>query len=78
MSALRRLDQRPFDVLAALLLNEDFSILRAALIPIDIVKAQSVFTPHVNAHRFMFRESIWSIRDVEDVTDAMKRASALA
>jgi hypothetical protein len=71
MSALRNLLNRPFDVLAALLLDENFAVSHAALIPIDIVVEKSTFTQHVNAHRFILRDSVWSIPGVIDVTDRL-------
>jgi hypothetical protein len=38
LSALRNLSNDPFDVLAGVSFNSDFTILRAALIPIALVK----------------------------------------
>lgn len=74
LSAFRNLLNGPFDVLAAVLLDENFAVSRAALIPIQVVIEKSTFKKHVNAHRFILRESVWSIRDVKDVTEDLKRA----
>jgi hypothetical protein len=74
LSALRNLLKRPFDVLAAVLLDDNFAVLRAALIPIQVVIDKSTFTEHVNAHRFILNDAVWSIRDVIDVTEELKRA----
>lgn len=77
LSALRNLPNRPFDVLAAVLLDENFAVSRAALIPIQVVIDKATFTKHVNAHRFILRDSVWSIQDVKDVTEELKRVQDL-
>ncbi len=77
MSALRNLLHKPFDFLAAVLLDENFGVFRAALIPVEVVIEKSTFTKHVNAHRFILRESIWSVPSVIDVTEKMKNAQQL-
>src|SRR6266849_1213614 len=41
MSAIRSLDKAPFDQLAGLLVDEDFQIIRAALVPLAVVRARS-------------------------------------
>jgi hypothetical protein len=77
LSALRNLLNDPFDVLAAVLLDEGFTVSRAALIPISVVIENSSFTKHVNAHRFILRESVWSLPSVIDVTDQLKQTQVL-
>jgi hypothetical protein len=77
MSALRNLKNSPFDILAVVLFDEHFGIIRGALIPIAIVIENSKFTEHVNAHRFMLRDSIWSIEGVVDVTKVLRGAQQL-
>lgn len=72
MSALRNLMNNPFDVLAAVLLDESFVVSRAALIPISVVIEKSSYTKHVNAHRFILRDSVWSIPGVVDVTEKLR------
>lgn len=74
LSALRRLDSKPFDHLAAVLFDVDFEVTRAAIIPHAIVVSSSTFTQHVNAHRFILRDSVWDIPGVSDVTGVLKRA----
>ena len=74
LSALRQLDHKPFDYLAAVLLDEQYAVKRAALIPHSIVLEHSRFTTHVNAHRFLLRDSIWDLEDVRDVTLSLREA----
>ena len=73
LSALRNLPSRPFDILAAVLLDEQYRVLRAALIPIDVVIERSTFTAHVNAHRFILRDPVWGHEGVTDVTDQLRQ-----
>lgn len=77
LSALRRLDGKPFDYLAAVLFGAHFEVTRAAIIPHEVVLAHSTFTPHVNAHRFLLRDSVWEIAGVRDVTQAIKRSESV-
>jgi hypothetical protein len=74
LSFIRGLEagRRPFDYLAGVLLKEDFSILRACVIPFEIVKQHSKHVPHVNGWRFVLHDKIWALPDVEDITDALR------
>jgi hypothetical protein len=51
-SAIRNLEAREFDVLVALLLNEDFTVREAWSVTWEAVKRHAKFAPHVNAWRF--------------------------
>jgi hypothetical protein len=55
-------------VLAGVLLDASFNVLRAALIPSEVVRDGSKFTQHTNSHRFLLRDDIWNVADVRDVT----------
>lgn len=74
LSAIRKLAERPFDVLAAVLLDESFRVKRGALIPIDIVLQEAKFTQHTNSSRFLLRDAIWTLPGVRDVTAELKAA----
>lgn len=67
----------PFDLLVAVLFNEDFTVQRAALVPVAVVREHAVRVEYVNAWRLILRDSVWAIRGVDDVTDRI-RAAALA
>jgi hypothetical protein len=75
LSAIRKLKEKPFDFLAAVLFNEDFSISRAALIPISVVESESRYSAHVSAWRFLLKDSIWDMSGVRDVTADLKAAA---
>lgn len=66
LSAIR--DLAGFDVLAGVLLNAEFGVARAALIPSSVVRDRSKFTKHTNSHRFLLRDDIWDAAGVQDVT----------
>lgn len=72
MSAIRDLDG--FDILAAVLLDHDYRVLRAALIPAAVVRARSSYVGHTNSHRFMLRDDVWDDAGVTDVTDRLRSA----
>jgi hypothetical protein len=46
---IRRLPERPFDQLAAVLLDNRFRVLRAAVIPYEIVEARAAYVDSVRA-----------------------------
>jgi hypothetical protein len=76
MSAIRSLDQTPFDQLAGVLVDEAFHVIRAALVPVAIVRAKSIHVTHTNSWKFLLRDEVWNLPGVRDVTDEL-RAVAL-
>jgi len=70
LSAIR--DLAGFDVLAGVLLDAEFGVARAALIPSSVVRDRSTFTKHTNSHRFLLREDIWDAAGVKDVTGDLR------
>ena len=72
LSAIRNLESAHFDFLAGVLFNEDFSVMKAALIPFQVVKDHTVFVKHTNGWKFVLRDSIWTLPGVEDITGRLK------
>jgi len=70
LSAIR--DLSGFDMLAAILFAEDYSIMRAALIPASVVQDNSAYIQHTNSNRFFLRDKIWNEPGVIDVTDRLR------
>jgi hypothetical protein len=68
LSAIRDLDGAHFDFLAGVLFNEDYSVMRAALIPHAIALARASFVERTNSHRFLLRDDIWDAEGVRNVT----------
>jgi hypothetical protein len=69
---IRNLATQPFDLLAAVIYHADLSVEYAALIPLQVVKEMSSFSPHTNAHIFHFRLSVLEDARVVDVTDELR------
>ena len=72
LSAIRDLDG--FDTLAAVLLDNEYRVLRAALIPSAMVRERCKFVRHTNSFKFMLTDDVWD--DVR-VTDATKKLRAI-
>lgn len=72
LSFIRNLPSNPFDILAGVLLDQNFKVLRAALIPFAIVQEKSTYVKHVNAWRIILRDSVWDIPGVQDVTTELR------
>ena len=72
LSAIRNLEKAHFDFLAGVLFNEDFSVMKGALIPFQVVKDHAVFVRHTNGWKFVLRDSVWSLPGVEDITSRLK------
>lgn len=77
LGALRRLPERSFDVLAAVLFDAAFGVQRAILLPFDIVALRATPEPRTNSWRFMLNDVVWQIPGASDVT-AELRAAAIA
>lgn len=80
LSAIRGLEPGadPFDFLVAILFTADFVVLRAALVPVAVVRQLAVRNEYVNAWRLILRDSVWAIPGVEDVTDSIRDAANAA
>jgi hypothetical protein len=71
LSVMRNLEQRPFDLLAAVIYSPNFSVEYAALIPIEVVQESGRFSEHSNGHIFHFRRSVLNDQRVKDITSRM-------
>jgi hypothetical protein len=72
LSAIRDFEGGHFDFLAAILFAEDYTVLRAAIIPRAVVEARAVFVKHTNSHKFMLRDDVWDVPGVHDVTTELR------
>jgi hypothetical protein len=71
LGALRRLDEGNFDVLVAVLFNDDFTVMRAALIPHAVVVKEAKWVKATNSWRFILRDSVWDYDEVRDCTSIL-------
>jgi hypothetical protein len=74
LSALRGLDQKHFDFLGGVMLNEDFSVFRACLIPHEQVLSNSKFVRQTNSWTFFLMDKVWDFPGVIDVTAKLRKA----
>lgn len=76
VSFLRGLNEDHFDFLVGILFEEDFSVRRACLMPIRVVREVATFRDYVNAWDFHLRDAVWEIPGVEDITEKVRVAAA--
>lgn len=74
LSAIRGIDRQHFDNLAGVLFNADLTVMMACLIPYAVIKKHVRHNKHTNSHRFLLRDSVWSLPGVRDITKALKAA----
>lgn len=72
LSFMHGLDRDPFDVLVGVLFTPTLEVHRVAAIPIDLVRAHAAYVAHVNAWRFILRDSVWDWPEVTDLTDVVR------
>ncbi len=70
LSAIRDLDG--FNTLAAVLFDEEYRVLRAALIPNIVVRERCKFVQHTNSHKFMLTDDVWDDAQVKDATGELR------
>jgi len=75
LSAIRELDKGGFDFLAGVIFAEDYTVARAAIIPHNMVLANSAFVERTNSWRFVLRDSVWDWPSVVDVTEKLSAVS---
>ena len=68
VGALRRLPEKNFDILAGVLFKEDFSVLRAALVPHAVVAKRASYVDATPSWRLLLTDDIWCCEGVVDAT----------
>lgn len=74
LSAIRNIETKPFDHMAGVLFDENYTLIGAAIVPVAVVIAQATFVAHTNSYRFHLRPGVWEFPDVLDVTDTVAAA----
>ena len=74
LSAIRDLDG--FDTLTAVLLDNDYRVLRAALIPCAVVRERCRFVQHTNSYRFMLTDDVWDDGRVTETTGKLRAVAS--
>lgn len=75
LSAIR--DLGGFEILAAVLFDDEYRILGAALIPAAVVREHSTYIRHTNSHKFLLRDAIWDVPGVVDVTADLQQVEGV-
>jgi len=78
LSAIRGIDSAHFDYLAGILFDADFSVMKGCLIPHAVVREHGSNNMHTHSHRFLLRDSVWSLDGVRDITEALQAAESRA
>ena len=74
LSAIRNIEGRQFDMLAAVLFDQYYQVMRAAIVPREIVRQNSSHQKHTNSRLFILRDNVWSFDGVIDVTEDIRNA----
>lgn len=77
LGAIRRLPERPFDMLAAVLFDDAMGVRRAALIPHPVVAERAVFVAHTNSWRLTLPDATWRLPGVINALAALRRYGEL-
>lgn len=72
LSAIRDIDGEHFDYLAGVIFHEDYTVMRAAIIPRTVILDGAVFIPRTNSHKFLLRDQVWNAPDVRDVAAELR------
>ena len=71
LSAIRNLDQGPFDQLAAVVFDASLVVQYAGLIPLAVVRQLGRYRAHTNSHTLHFRRSVLDLDGVGDITSRL-------
>ncbi len=75
LSAIRGLPEHHFAYLAGVLFAEDFSVLRACLVPVDMVEKEATYRKHIDGWILHLRDALWDRPGVQDITERVKAAA---
>ena len=75
LSAIRRLPDKAFQFLAAILFDETYAVSRAVIVPHELVTARARFIEHTNSWLFMLDDRVWDAPGARDVTAEMRAAA---
>ncbi len=64
--------QEPFDYLAGVLFNENFSVMRGCIIPVALIRKVAKHRSRENAWRLLLLDKLWEQRGVRDITARLK------
>lgn len=71
LGVIRNLADKKFDFLVGVILNTDYSVRYAALIPYRLVGKLSKYNEHQNGNILYLKEKVLNERGVKDITDRL-------
>ena len=74
LSAIRNIEGKKFDMLAAVLFDQYYKVTHAAIVPREVVEQNSSYQKHTNSHRFILRDNVWIWPSVIDATKDIRNA----
>lgn len=69
------LEDGPFDMLVGILVNGNFEVIRAAVVPLSVVQARAKRIAYNNGFRIHMASGLLRLPEVVDVTEDVRRAS---
>lgn len=75
LSFLRRLPEKKFDYLAAVLFDATYHVQRAIILPHDGLEARCRYSKHANGWLFRLEDSCWTMPGARDVTEEIRAAA---
>ncbi len=72
LSAIRKYDEKHFDVLVAIIYNEDFNIIEALQFPHDVIRDYAKYKDHVNAHILILKGPILMDKRVTSILNILQ------
>jgi len=76
LSFIRGLDGDPFNIVIGVLFTPDHEVMRAARVPVAVVRQEARFVAHVNAWRMVLRDRVWDIPGALNITRELRIAAA--
>jgi len=70
--ATRDLGGAHIDFLGGVVFSEDYSVMRAAIIPRTVVAECASFVERTNSRKFLLRDDVWDAHDIRDVTAELR------
>ena len=75
LSFLRRLPEKKFDYLAAVLFDARYKVQRAIILPHEGLEARCRYSKHANGWLFRLEDSSWGMTGARDVTEEIRAAA---
>ena len=69
------LEAKPFDLLVGILIDGNYEVIRAAVVPWSVVRARAKRIAYNNGYRIHMASGLLTLPEVVDVTEEVRRAS---